>query len=91
MRTKHVFKLLFVSMHFLFLSCDNENIINNPLNSKDSNVITRSDMIEWGSANCTVATDGRMMVSWNYPTGSIQPCGMLFSLYSRKKWSYIYI
>ena len=47
MRTKHVFKLLFVSMYFLFLSCDNENIINNPLNSKDSNVITRSDMIEW--------------------------------------------
>ncbi|KAB4456119.1 hypothetical protein GAN75_12435 [Bacteroides thetaiotaomicron] len=84
MRTKHVFKLLFASMSFLFLSCNNENIINNSLNSKDSNVTTRSDMIEWGSANCTVTTDGRMIVSWNYPTGSSQPCGMLFSLYSRK-------
>lgn len=84
MKKEHFLKLLFASMYVLFLSSCNEDIIKNSLESKRSNAITRSDLMEWGSASCTITADGKMIVAWNYPTCSNQPCGMLFSLYSEK-------
>lgn len=86
MKKKHVLKPLFVSMclSFLFWSCNCEEIIKESSNYEENYVRTRSESIEWGSASCTLTYDGSMYVVWNYPSGSSEPCGMLFTLYSKK-------
>lgn len=87
---KQILNFVFISVcaFLLFISCSNEDNINDSLYTPKCNVTTRSTSLEWGSVRCTIK--GRtVVVEWNYPTASEQPVGMLFTLRSNF-YGYLY-